>query len=187
MGDGQVALILDVAGLAQRAKVAASVRDTLADSGVPAEQEGLSAETSPQRLLVMGVGNGRRMALPIELVDKIESFSPEVVERTGDLELVQYRDEIVPLARLSAFLGVEPARATDEVMPVVLARIDEQTIGLVVDEIVDIVDGQVSMSDPDARAGVAGSATISGRETAVIDLDQLAERLHDMQMDVAAS
>ncbi len=78
---------------------------------------------------------------------------------------------------------MEPARGTDEVMPVVLARIDEQTIGLVVDEIVDIVEGQVSMSDHDERAGVVGSATISGRETAVIDLDQLAERLHDMQME----
>ena len=126
------------------------------------------------------------MALPIELVDRIEGFSPEVIERTGDLELVQYRDEIVPLARLSGFLGVEPARATDEVMPVVLARIEEQTIGLVVDEIVDIVEGQVSMTDHDERAGVAGSATISGRETAVIDLDQLAERLHDLQMDAVA-
>jgi two-component system, chemotaxis family, sensor kinase CheA len=188
MGDGQVALILDVAGLAQRARVGASAQDTPLESNVPGEQEvdSASADTRLQRLLVMGVGGGRRMALPLELVDRIEGFSPGVIERTGDLELVQYRDEIVPLARLSGFLGVEPARATDEVMPVVLARIEEQTIGLVVDEIVDIVEGQVSMSDHDERAGVAGSATISGRETAVIDLDQLAERLHDLQMDAVA-
>jgi two-component system chemotaxis sensor kinase CheA len=188
MGDGQVALILDVAGLAQRARVGASAQDTPLESNVPGEQEvdSASADTRLQRLLVMGVGGGRRMALPLELVDRIEGFSPGVIERTGDLELVQYRDEIVPLARLSGFLGVEPARATDEVMPVVLARIEEQTIGLVVDEIVDIVEGQVSMTDHDERAGVAGSATISGRETAVIDLDQLAERLHDLQMDAVA-
>jgi two-component system chemotaxis sensor kinase CheA len=188
MGDGQVALILDVAGLAQRARVGASAQDTPLESNVPGEQEvdSASADTRLQRLLVRGVGGGRRMALPLELVDRIEGFSPGVIERTGDLELVQYRDEIVPLARLSGFLGVEPARATDEVMPVVLARIEEQTIGLVVDEIVDIVEGQVSMTDHDERAGVAGSATISGRETAVIDLDQLAERLHDLQMDAVA-
>jgi two-component system chemotaxis sensor kinase CheA len=188
MGDGQVALILDVAGLAQRARVGASAQDTPLESNVPGEQEvdSASADTRLQRLLVMGVGGGRRMALPLELVDRIEGFSPGVIERTGDLELVQYRDEIVPLARLSGFLGVEPARATDEVMPVVLARIEEQPIGLVVDEIVDIVEGQVSMTDHDERAGVAGSATISGRETAVIDLDQLAERLHDLQMDAVA-
>jgi two-component system chemotaxis sensor kinase CheA len=186
MGDGQVALILDVAGLAQRAKVLTSALDASLESIASAEQETVSPDTNPQRLLVMGVGSGRRMALPIEFVDRIEGFSPEVIERTGDLELVQYRDEIVPLARLSGFLGVEPARATDEVMPVVLAKIDEQTIGLVVDEIVDIVEGQISTTGHDERSGVAGSANISGRETTIIDLDQLAERLHDLHMDVMA-
>ena len=105
------------------------------------------------------------MALPLELVDRIEGFSPEVIERTGDLELVQYRDEIVPFARLSSFLGVEPARATDEVMPVVLAKIDEQTIGLVVDEIVDIVEGRFRHR-----------ATTSGRAWSVRRTSRVARR-----------
>jgi two-component system, chemotaxis family, sensor kinase CheA len=187
MGDGQVALILDVAGLAQRAKVLTRALGASLESMATGELEtAASADTTPQRLLVMGVGSGRRMALPLELVDRIEGFSPGVIERTGDLELVQYRDEIVPLARLSGFLGVEPARATDEVMPVVLAKIDEQTIGLVVDEIVDIVDGQISTSGHEERSGVVGSANISGRETTIIDLDQIAEQLHALQMDVMA-
>jgi hypothetical protein len=67
-----------------------------------------------------------------------------------------------------------------------LAKIDEQTIGLVVDEIVDIVEGQISTAGHDERSGVAGSANISGRETTIIDLDQLAEQLHDLQLDVMA-
>ena len=181
MGDGQVALILDVAGLAQRAGVVPWAQDTFESVAAP-EQD----DTTAQKLLVMGVGSGRRMALPLELVDRIEGFSPGVIERTGDLELVQYRDEIVPLARLSDFLGVEAARATDEVMPVVLAKVEEQTIGLVVDEIVDIVDEYVSTSGHEATPGVVGSANISGRETTIIDLDQLAEQLHHLQMDVMA-
>jgi two-component system, chemotaxis family, sensor kinase CheA len=179
MGDGQVALILDVAGLAQRAGVRPVAQDPLA-----APEEVLAeGETTTQRLLVMGVGGGRRMALPIELVHRIEEFSPGVVERTGGLELVQYRGQFVPLARLSGFLGVEPARATHEAMPVVLAKLDEQTIGLVVDEIVDIVEEQVSTSGHQAASGVVGSASISGRDTTVIDLDQLANH---MRLEVAA-
>ena len=178
MGDGQVALILDVAGLAQRARVRPVEQNPVA---IPMEiSEG---ETTTQKLLVLGVGGGRRMALPIELVQRIEEFSPGVVERTGGLELVQYRDQIVPLARLSGFLGVEPARATDEVMPVVLAKLDDRTIGLVVDEIVDIVEEQVSNSGHRTWPGVVGSASISGRDTTVIDLDQLANH---MQLEVTA-
>lgn len=96
---------------------------------------------------------------------------------------MQYRDQIVPLARLSGFLGVEPARATDEVMPVVLAKLDDRTIGLVVDEIVDIVEEQVSNSGHRTWPGVVGSASISGRDTTVIDLDQLANH---MQLEVTA-
>ncbi len=183
LGDGQVALILDVAGLAQRAGVPSADFGHSVTSAAPAEGITAQGEHTAQKLLVMGVGAGRRMALPLELVYRIEEFSPAVVERTDGLELVQYRDEIVPLARLSSFLGVEPARATDEVMPVVLAKLDEQTIGLVVDEIVDIVEEQVSTSGHEAWPGVVGSASISGRDTTVIDLDQLADL---MRLDVMA-
>ncbi len=182
LGDGQVALILDVEGLAERAGVLPGELVTSVPAVAP-DQEIAEGETTTQKLLVMGVGGGRRMALPLELVLRIEEFSPGVVERTGGLELVQYRDEIVPLARLSGFLGVEAARATHEVMPVVLAKLDEQTIGLVVDEIVDIVEEHVSTSGHEGWPGVVGSASISGRDTTVIDLDQLAEHL---QLDVMA-
>jgi two-component system chemotaxis sensor kinase CheA len=185
MGDGQVALILDVAGLAQRALISPAAQ-SMSESTATPELEIADDESTTQKLLVMGVGDGRRMALPIELVDRIEGFSPGLIERTGGLELVQFRDEIVPLARLSSFLGVEPARATHEVLPVVLAKVDERTIGLVVDEIVDIVEEHVSTSGHDVRPGVLGSANISGRDTSVIDLEQIAERLHEMQMDVMA-
>ena len=139
MGDGQVALILDVAGLAQRAGVLPATPSTSDQVGSPAPETS-EDETTTQKLLVMGVGSGRRMALPIELVHRIEGFSPEVVERSGNLELVQYRDEIVPSARVSPASSAWTRPATDEVMPVVLAKVDEQTIGLVVDEIVDIVE-----------------------------------------------
>jgi two-component system, chemotaxis family, sensor kinase CheA len=178
MGDGQVALILDVAGLAQRARVRPVEQNPVV---LPTETP--ESETTTQKLLVMGVGGGRRMALPIELVQRIEEFSPGLVKRTGGLELVQYGDQIVPLARLSGFLGVEPARATDEVMPVVLAKVEGRIIGLIVDEIVDIVEEQVSNSGHRTLPGMFGSASISGRDTTVIDLDQLADH---MQLEVTA-
>ncbi len=178
MGDGQVALILDVAGLAQRARVR-----PVEQNPVVLPTETTESETTTQKLLVMGVGGGRRMALPIELVQRIEEFSPGLVKRTGGLELVQYGDQIVPLARLSGFLGVEPARATDEVMPVVLAKVEGRIIGLIVDEIVDIVEEQVSNSGHRTLPGMVGSASISGRDTTVIDLDQLADH---MQLEVTA-
>jgi two-component system chemotaxis sensor kinase CheA len=178
MGDGQVALILDVAGLAQRARVRPVEQDPVA---LPTETP--KSETTTQKLLVMGVGGGQRMALPIELVQRIEEFSPGLVKRTGGLELVQYGDQIVPLARLSGFLGVEPARATDEVMPVVLAKLEGRIIGLIVDEIVDIVEEPVSNSGHRTLPGTVGSASISGRDTTVIDLDQLADH---MQLEVTA-
>jgi len=62
-------------------------------------------------------------------------------------------------------------------MPVVVTRVVDKTIGLVVDEIVDIVEEHVVVQNTGAKPGVLGSAVISGRVTSVLDVSGIVEQL----------
>jgi two-component system chemotaxis sensor kinase CheA len=176
MGDGKVALILDVIGLAQKSGVVSEVRDR---SMVDAADELGESGDAAKSLLVLGVGEGRRAALELDLVARLEEFSPEIVERAGDAEVVQYRDDILMLFHLSRLIGVQSDRPSDAMLPVVVTRVGDKTIGLVVDEIVDIVEERLTIQNTGAKPGVVGSAVISGRVTSILDVDGIVEQLND--------
>ena len=95
MGDGRVALILDVQGVAQRAGVVSRVARAAignADDGAHAHTAANDART----LLLFRVGEQDRMAIPLDLVARLEEFPASHIEHSGDLpitHLVKYFDK----------------------------------------------------------------------------------------------
>jgi two-component system chemotaxis sensor kinase CheA len=100
MGDGKVALILDVLGLAQRANVLASVRDRTV-----AEKASTTNVTPKETVLLFTTRGGDRLAVPLGNVARLEEFPLSMLERVGDHYLVQYRGQILPLLDVAKALG----------------------------------------------------------------------------------
>jgi two-component system chemotaxis sensor kinase CheA len=172
MGDGRVALILDVLGTAQRSGVVAQVRDrTLSDH----ISRSADQRTRQQSLLLLELGD-RRLALPIAMVSRLEEIPPASIEKADGREVVQYRGQILRLLRLSEWLGVPSKAAAEEPLQVVVHTDGDRSIGLVVDRIADIVDAAVD----EVRAGqsndIRASAIIQQRVTDLIDLPSLVRR-----------
>jgi two-component system chemotaxis sensor kinase CheA len=166
MGDGKVALILDVLGIAQRAGVVAEVRDRVVGEKVMQIQE---QEIDKQTLLLFRVGENGRMAIPLSQVARLEEFSAAKIERTGSREVVQYRGQIMPLIRLSQVLGMEAEDDRDPVQVVVYSY-QGRSVGLVVDRILDIVEETITVQDRSSRDGIVGSAVIQQRVMDLIDI-----------------
>ena len=170
MGDGQVALILDVLGIAQMANVVGELR-----SHAVAEHTAKNVESAGNRdtWLLFTVGDDRRMATRLSSVSRLEEIPVNWIERSGDSEVVQYRQKIMPLIRVSALLNLPFSKKdTDKAQVIVFAQ-GRNYIGLVVDEIVDIVEQQISLERCGQHAGVSGSAVIQQRVTDVLDLDMI--------------
>src|SRR5262249_18372883 len=100
-GDGRVALILDVTGLAQRAKRVSGTRET-----ARGEKPTSPAEPAADRqsVLLIATDDDQRMALPLSSVARLEEFSRSAVEKVGPQDVVQYRGEILPLIHISRLL-----------------------------------------------------------------------------------
>jgi two-component system chemotaxis sensor kinase CheA len=166
MGDGRVALILDVPGIAHAHAVAQSVApNSRSAASRTAEDEASTA------LLVLEVGGGRRAALPLREVSRLEEFSVDRIERSGSAEAVQYRDGILPLIRLAGAIGLVESVRDDDQVSVVVHESGNSRIGIVIDRVLDVVEAAVVCSEVGRRTGVLGSAVIQDRVTDLVDLD----------------
>jgi two-component system chemotaxis sensor kinase CheA len=180
MGDGQVALILDVLGIAQKASVVTELHDqSLAETA--AAQAG--SQASRESWLLFRSAEGRRLAVPLSAVARLEEFPQHCVEHSGPGEVVQYRGEIMPLLRISRLLH-ENASEADPLQLVVFAS-HGKSLGLVVDCIEDITDEAVEMRDDEKRGFMLGSAVIQQKVTDILDLHEVA--LHAAHTSAAVS
>jgi len=172
MGDGRVSLILDVVGIAQRGHVVSAARDrALAEEAVTIDD----GHAERQTLLVLASADGRRMAVSLSMVARLEEFPRDAVERAGRQHVVQYRGEILPLIHLADVLDGCPSPATDsnEPLRVVVYTEAGRSVGLVVDRILDIVEDTVTLQRGVSRRGVLGSAVIQHHVTELLDVPRI--------------
>jgi two-component system chemotaxis sensor kinase CheA len=169
MGDGRVALILDVLGTAQRAHVVSEVRDRgLAENASRQSQQ----QTACQTLLILEVGD-RRLALPISMVSRLEEIPRDYVEHADQQEVVQYRGQILPLLRLGQMLGIPTVEDQTAPLQVVVYREEGRSVGLVVDRIADIVESTVEVTKRTQSDYLLASAVIQQRVTDLLNLPSL--------------
>jgi len=169
MGDGAVALILDVIGLAQRAHVLNEIREHGASSKDDLAGEGGERKT----LLLFAIGEGGRLAMPLEMVARLEEFELERIEQAGTQQVVQYRGELLPLIQVSSVLGGYAPRAREphEKLQVVVYTKNGRSVGLLVDDILDIVHENITVQRESDRMGLLGSAVIQGKVTDLVDAE----------------
>ena len=169
MGDGVVALILDVLGIAQEAGIT-SQRNTLATF-----EETVSSEKEAEPLLLFRLGDDPnalmgRMAVPLRQVARLEEVDAATVEYASGRPVVQYRGRILPLVWLGDTLGLGANHQIDTLQVIVYERDDNQ-IGFIVDSISDVVNEVLDVQRPSDILGVRGSAVINGIVTDVLDVD----------------
>jgi two-component system, chemotaxis family, sensor kinase CheA len=171
LGDGRVALILDVMGLAQHAHVVSDVRDGA--SAVAAAESADRRAADAQTLLLFRVGADQQMGVQLSLVARLEEVPRTTIERAGGRSVIQYRGEIMPLIPLREVFGREDDTEPPDMLQVVVYSAPGGSVGLVVDEVVDIVEETVAISEVTQHAGVFGSAVVRNRVTDLVDLELL--------------
>lgn len=176
MGDGKVALILDVLGLAQRASVITETRDRTVTGKVA--ETAFTDQEKQTFLLFAGPGDSR-MAIPLSTLARLEEFPATQVEMSGGQWVTQYRGQILPLIRLSVVLEerrnrlrrLEALPAVDSApIQVLVLNHDGRSFGLVVERIVDIVEARADVRSAATRSAVLYSVLIGDRVTEMLDI-----------------
>jgi two-component system chemotaxis sensor kinase CheA len=164
LGDGAVALILDVGALARRAQIEAEMAKLTDAMDVETTRQGVRG-----RLLVTGVGE-RRVAIPLDMVTRLEEFPAARIERVGHREVVQYNGQVMPVVRLSDLLGAGTYPEPGTPVSAVVYTEGGRSVALAVERIEDIVDDVEHTGDEIAGEGLSGSAVIQERITEMLDV-----------------
>ena len=173
MGDGSVALILDVMGLAIAAGLTGEVRDQPHPN---AGTDGSYSGEPTQTFLVVDLGDARRFALPTSMVARLEKVSESAIEYTDGREVIQYRGEILPVVRLSSVFGAADSGSShpDELQIIVYAE-EDYSCGFAVHRIVDIVETELRFKTKNGdHENLLGTTVIQQRVTDVLNLRNLA-------------
>jgi two-component system chemotaxis sensor kinase CheA len=168
LGDGSVIMIVDPNGVSQA--VGSSVTSTLTHGG--AEAEGLAAAADKMSFLVFRAGAPEPKAVPLALVTRLEEIDCKKIELSNGRYMVQYRGQLMPLMRVNDECAVKREGA----QPLLVFSDGGRSMGLVVDEIVDIVEDTFDIQVGSDRPGVLGSAVIRGQATEVLDAGHFLEQ-----------
>ena len=163
LGDGRVIMILDPNGVAQALGRAAPVAQTEQAELEDGDDAGHD-ELTP--LLVFRAGSPQPKAVLLSLVSRLEEIDCRRIETSDGRHLVQYRDQLMPLLSIDA----QNAIKRDGSQPILVFSDRDRSMGLVVDEIVDIVEQRLDIEVASERPGVLGYAVVKGSATEIIDI-----------------
>ncbi|HEY1414165.1 MAG TPA: response regulator, partial [Rhodopila sp.] len=159
-GDGSVIMILDPNGIARGTGIGAS-GDSKAVTANAVDQVRSSDRTA---MLLFRAGNEQKMAVPLGLVARLEDIPRDKIEISCGAPVTQYRGKLMPLVAFSGTLQAEKPRQS-----VLVFNDGDRSMGLMVDEIVDVVEDRLHIELSAGRPGLLGTAVIAGEATDVID------------------
>ncbi len=162
LGDGAVIMIIDPNGIAKALGTSVAVSHEIADENAAMRASAAEQLTS---LLVFRAGSSQPKAVPLGLVTRLEEIAADKIELSNGRYMVQYRDQLMPLVQMT---GVSVQ--TSGVQPILVFADDGRSMGLVVDEIIDIVEERLHIEVAGSQEGILGSAVIKGQATEVIDV-----------------
>jgi len=162
LGDGSVIMILDPNGVARGAGITAEGRaDDQQTMNVTA---GIRSDSSTS-LLLFRAGDQTPKAVPLGLVARLEDIPVERIEMSGGTPVVQYRGQLMPMVPIAGhWEAPESGRQA-----VLVFTEGQRSMGLMVDEILDVIEEPLVIQPGSDRLGYLGSAVISERVTDVID------------------
>ncbi|KJC42734.1 ATPase [Bradyrhizobium sp. LTSP885] len=162
LGDGAVIMIIDPNGIAKALGASGSSAHDMADDSASAHASSGEQLTS---LLVFRAGSSQPKAVPLGLVTRLEEIATDKIELSNGRYMVQYREQLMPLVQMA---GVNVQ--TQGAQPILVFADDGRSMGLVVDEIIDIVEERLNIEVAGSQEGILGSAVIKGQATEVIDV-----------------
>jgi two-component system, chemotaxis family, sensor kinase CheA len=162
LGDGAVIMIIDPNGIAKALGAAGGASREIADENAASRANAAEQLTS---LLVFRAGSTQPKAVPLGLVTRLEELAVDKIELSNGRYMVQYRDQLMPLVQMNG-VSVQTSGA----QPILVFADDGRSMGLVVDEIIDIVEERLHIEVAGHGEGILGSAVIKGQATEVIDV-----------------
>ncbi|MFN2354796.1 MAG: chemotaxis protein CheW [Desulfopila sp.] len=177
MGDGRIALILDVSNIARMAYLTTVDGSDRAAEVASAQEDHIRAKKDKQALLVFRSSEEEQFAVPLNQVERIEKIKRSDIEELGGKRVLQYREGSLSLLAIDDVAMVQPL-ADHEDLLVIVFTIRHRTIGLLAIGPIDAMEISVEIDDVTLhQAGIMGSTIIDKHTTMLVNVFEIVESL----------
>lgn len=176
LGDGNVAFIMDVLGIAQKHLGAGTHTDKKGVSDKYSEFG--NSELELREFVLVGLSSQTKHAIPLSVVSRMEEIKTSTIELSGYQRVIRYRGGILKIVNLNEVLGYPNSQSSKdkEITQVIVAKIDDQLFGLEVDQIIDVLSTRdyldESLSTHDA---ITGNLVTQSEIIVVVDVEKVYE------------
>ncbi len=170
MGDGKVALILDVDGIARHARIELNGRTD--DAGAV---DHIDKGNETQSVLIFKNGAKEQFAVALPLVKRIERISVSKIEHVGEKMFITIDGVSTLILRLDHHMKVSPCIEKEE-MYLMIPKHVKKPFGILISGIVDIEESTVNLNTESyMEDGLLGTAIVKDHITLFIDIFKLIE------------
>ena len=173
MGDGQVALILDIEGISKHAGLSAEGMQRAGESSKHANQE---IQADAHHMLLFRYGTKEQFAVALPLIKRIEPINMAHIETIGDKEFITVDGAPTAILRLDRLIKVSPCIEKPQQF-LLLPKHTRKPCGILVSEVIDIDGSTTDVNTSTHREdGVLGTAIVREHLTLFPDLYRLIEK-----------
>jgi two-component system chemotaxis sensor kinase CheA len=177
MGDGRIALILDVSNLARMARLTSVDGSDRAAEVAKAAEDALRAKKDRQSLLIFKSSDTEHFAVPLNQVERIEKIKRSDVEELGGKRVMKYRGGSLSLICVDDLAMVNPLADQDNLL-VIVFNIAKRPVGLLAIGPVDAIEISADIDDTTlCQPGIMGSIIIDQQTTMLVNVFEMVQTL----------
>jgi two-component system chemotaxis sensor kinase CheA len=178
MGDGRIALILDVSNLSRMAGLTSLDGTERANELADAAKDAIIKAKDKQALLIFSSSPDEQFAVPLNQVERVEKIKRNDIEEVGGRRVMQYRGGSLPLLAIDEVAMVRPLTDQDDLL-VIVFNLAGKDIGLLAIGPIDAIEIAADIDDVTLRQpGIMGSAIINGHTTMLVDIFEIVQTIN---------
>ena len=179
MGNGDVALILDIDGIARKSGLVERLQAN------PIRQEELYVPPVEEMIsvLLFEIPGLNKIALPLDSIDHIIKLDPSQIQQNGNREVVYFNDQLMDLVRLDRYVsgGSKDSHLNLARVPVLTCHYRDRLYGLVAKQVTDIIEVPAKLHELSTpQRGLNGCIIYNDQVINVLDLEEVLV-MHNIQ------
>ncbi len=178
MGDGRIALILDVSSIARMAGLTSLEGSERANELAEAAKEAITKTRDKQALLTFSSSPQEHFGVPLNQVERVEKIKQHDIEEVGGRRVMQYRGGSLPLVSIDEVAMVQPLPDQDDLL-VIVFHLAGKDIGLLATGPIDAIEISADIDEITLQQnGIMGSAIIGGKTTMLVDIFEIVQTVN---------
>ena len=166
LGDGKVALILDVSNLSRKSLT--NISERLIEENVSEKTHKKIRDI--ESFLTFRSAQDEQFAVPLNMVARIERIKKSDMEKIGNRNVIQFMDGSIPLFTMHEVANVKPIEDTNRYI-IIVFNISGKEFGLLATGPLDSLDLEVNVDERVFKQpGIIGSMIVKKTTTLIVDI-----------------